>query len=46
MEFGKATSLESFAKLDFEVSELASLITMLEIKGAIESVPGGFYIKK
>ena len=46
MEFGKATSLESFAKLDFDVPELASLITMLEIKGAIESVPGGFYIKK
>ena len=46
MVLGKTTSLDSFVNLNIEVSELASIITMLEIKGAIESVPGGFYIKK
>ncbi len=46
MEFDKPTSIDDFSKIDMEVSELASLITMLEIKGAIESAPGGFYIKK
>ena len=34
------------AQLDIPVSELTSIITMLEIKGAIQSAPGGFYIKK
>lgn len=46
MEFGKPASIEDFSKLDMETSELASTITMLEIKGAIEGAPGGFYIKK
>ena len=46
MEFNKPTSLDGFSKLDFDVPELASIITMLEIKGAIEVAPGGFYIKK
>ncbi|MBQ8145288.1 MAG: DNA-processing protein DprA [Clostridia bacterium] len=46
MEFDKPTSLEFLSKLDFSVSELASIITMLEIKGAVQSAPGGFYIKK
>ena len=46
MEFGKPASIDDFVKIDFDVSELASVITMLEIKGAIESAPGGFYIKK
>ena len=46
IEFGKPVSLDSFVAMELDVSELAPLITMLEIKGAIESVPGGFYIKK
>ncbi len=46
IEFGKPVALDSFAGMELEVSELASIITMLEIKGAIESAPGGFYIKK
>ena len=46
MEFGVATSLDGISKIDLEVSELASILTMLEIKGAIECAPGGFYIKK
>ena len=46
MEFNKPASIDDLSKIDIEVSELASLITMLEIKGAIESAPGGFYIKR
>ena len=46
MEFGKPASIDDFTKINLDVSELASVITMLEIKGAIESAPGGFYIKK
>ena len=46
MEFDKPCSIEDFSKIDIEISELASIITMLEIKGAVESAPGGFYIKK
>ena len=46
MEFNKPASIDDFSKIDMETSELASIITMLEIKGAIESAPGGFYIKK
>lgn len=46
IEFGKPVSLDSFVAMELDVSELAPIITMLEIKGAIESVPGGFYIKK
>lgn len=46
MEFGKPATLDDLSKIDISVPELASIITMLEIKGAIESAPGGFYIKK
>lgn len=46
MEFNKPVSLDFFANLDFEVAELATTLTLMEIKGAIENVPGGFYIKK
>ena len=46
MEFNKPISLDALARIDLSVSELASVITMLEIKGAVESAPGGFYIKK
>ena len=46
IEFGKPASIDDFTKINIEVSELASIITMLEIKGAIESAPGGYYIKK
>ena len=45
MEDGRATSLDTLAKLEFSVSELASMLTLLEIKGAVKSAPGGFYIK-
>lgn len=46
MDFDSPNSIESLTKLDISVSELTSTITMLEIKGAIKSAPGGFYIKK
>ena len=46
LEFGKPVTLDNLASMQFDVSELAPIITMLEIKGAIESTPGGFYIKK
>ena len=46
MEPNTPVTLEYFSKLDIEVAELASILTILEIKGAIECVPGGFYIKK
>ena len=46
MEFGKPISVDFLSRLDFPVSVLTSAITMLEVKGAIKSVPGGFYIKK
>lgn len=46
MAFNQATSLDTLSKIDMSVSELASVLTMLEIKGAIENAPGGFYIKK
>lgn len=46
MEFGKPVSIEDFSKMEIETAELAATITLLEIKGAIESAPGGFYIKK
>lgn len=46
MPSNKASSLDMLSKLDLDVEELASILTMLEIKGAIETAPGGFYIKK
>ena len=46
MEFNTPVSLDFFVKFDLEVSELASVLTVLEIKGALESIPGGYYIKK
>ncbi|MBQ7788112.1 MAG: DNA-processing protein DprA [Clostridia bacterium] len=46
MEFDKPVSLDFFASLELDTSDLAMCITMLEINGAIESLPGGFYKKK
>ena len=46
MEYGKTITLEGFMDVEIDISELVSIMTMLEIKGAVESVPGGFYIKK
>lgn len=46
MEFDKPISTETLAKLDFDVQELASMLTMMEIMGAISALPGGYYLKK
>ena len=46
LEFNKPASLDTLSDIDLDVSEVVSVMTMLEIKGAVESAPGGFYIKK
>lgn len=46
MEFKKSNSQDKLIELGFEPSQLASILMMLEIAGAIESIPGGYYIKK
>lgn len=46
MAFDKPNSYDALTKLDYEASKLASILMMLEISGAIESTPGGYYIKK
>lgn len=46
MEFNKSNSQDKLIELGFEPSKLASTLMMLEIAGAIESIPGGYYIKK
>lgn len=46
MVFDKPNSYDALANLDFDASKLASILMMLEISGAIESTPGGYYIKK
>lgn len=46
MDFDKSNSQDKLMNLGFEPSQLASILMMLEIAGAIESIPGGYYIKK
>ncbi len=46
MEFNRSNSQDKLIDLGFEPSQLASILMMLEIAGAIESIPGGYYIKK
>ncbi len=46
MSFDKPNSYDALASLDYDASKLASILMMLEISGAIESTPGGYYIKK
>lgn len=46
MTFDKPNSYDALTKLDYDASKLASILMMLEISGAIESTPGGYYIKK
>lgn len=46
MSFDKPNSYDALVKLDYDASKLASILMMLEISGAIESTPGGYYIKK
>lgn len=46
MQYGKAISLDMLADDEIDPSELSTIISMLEIAGAIQSIPGGYYIKK
>ena len=46
MVFDKPNSYDALIQLNYDASQLASILMMLEISGAIESTPGGYYIKK
>ncbi len=46
MSFDKPNSYDTLIELEYDASKLASILMMLEISGAIESTPGGYYIKK
>lgn len=46
MVFDKPNAYDTLANIGFDASKLASILMMLEISGAVESTPGGYYIKK
>ena len=41
----RATTADALAKLDFSYGEIIAALTMLEILGLIEKLPGALYIK-
>ena len=46
MEFGKLYTVDALLEIGSSAQEISSLIMMLQLAGAIENVPGGYYIKK
>ncbi len=46
MEEDKLMSAESFLELNLEISDIISLLSFLELNGAIEQRPGGLYLKR
>lgn len=47
MEYDKPISTETLANMGMDIEELASILTMLEIMGAVSALlPGGYYLKK
>lgn len=46
IEFNTPTCLDSIADIDMEFSEIVSTMTMLELKKAVVSMPGGYFLKK
>ena len=46
MEKGKPVTEDDFISHGFSIADIASAFTMLEIAGAIEKRPGGFFVKK
>jgi len=42
----KLISAEDLLELGIEISDIIALLSMLEISGAVESRPGGFYLKR
>ena len=46
MAYDKAYNLDELSTIGLDPNEIASSLMMLQIAGAIENVPGGYYIKK
>ena len=46
MELGRKYNADNLEMLNMETGILSSTLSMLEIYGLIEKVPGGFFIKK
>ena len=46
MEFGKLYTVDALLEIGSSAQEISALIMMLQLAGAIENVPGGYYIKK
>ena len=46
MSYDKAYTLDELSKISLDPNEIAASLMMLQIAGAIENVPGGYYIKK
>jgi DNA processing protein len=46
MEYNKTYTMDELLNLGSTPDEIASTVMMLQLAGAIENVPGGYYIKK
>lgn len=46
MEFDRTYTVDDILQIGSNTNEIASLLMMLQLAGAIENVPGGYYIKK
>lgn len=46
MQSGVAVTADKLSKCGFAADEVLSALTMLELSGAVEALPGGIYIKK
>ena len=46
MEYDKLYTVDALLEFGSSAQEISSLIMMLQLAGAIENVPGGYYIKK
>ena len=45
MEYGKKYNADSFEELELKMNDIISSFTILEMFGAIKSLPGGFFEK-
>ena len=46
MEYNKTYTMDELLNIGSNPNEIASTVMMLQLAGAIENVPGGYYIKK
>ena len=46
MIYDKTYTVDELLQIGSNSNEIASVIMMLQLAGAIENVPGGYYIKK